>query len=167
MTLIQEWKKLIDNQTEDSFPKFWEEYSDAEKKIYADILARGDGSLSGRVSELAEKFGVRPIMFMGFLDGVQTSLKGEQTDLEKVGEDSEISLDIDYKKLLFNMFKADAQHLYGLEEWKNVYGEEEFKAIHDEYRRSRTVRVEKKPGRNDPCPCGSGKKYKNCCGRAS
>ena len=26
-------------------------------------------------------------------------------------------------------------------------------------------RVEKKVGRNDPCPCGSGKKYKNCCGR--
>lgn len=25
----------------------------------------------------------------------------------------------------------------------------------------------KKPGRNDPCPCGSGKKYKNCCGRAA
>ena len=27
------------------------------------------------------------------------------------------------------------------------------------------IRVEKKIGRNDPCPCGSGKKYKNCCGR--
>ncbi len=27
------------------------------------------------------------------------------------------------------------------------------------------VRVAKKPGRNEPCPCGSGKKYKNCCGR--
>jgi SWIM/SEC-C metal-binding protein len=26
-------------------------------------------------------------------------------------------------------------------------------------------RVEKKPGRNEPCACGSGKKYKNCCGR--
>jgi preprotein translocase subunit SecA len=24
-----------------------------------------------------------------------------------------------------------------------------------------------KVGRNDPCPCGSGKKYKNCCGRAA
>ncbi|MBR0400159.1 MAG: SEC-C domain-containing protein [Mogibacterium sp.] len=23
----------------------------------------------------------------------------------------------------------------------------------------------KKPGRNDPCPCGSGKKYKHCCGK--
>ena len=27
-------------------------------------------------------------------------------------------------------------------------------------------RAEAKVGRNDPCPCGSGKKYKNCCGRA-
>ena len=27
------------------------------------------------------------------------------------------------------------------------------------------VRKDKKPGRNDPCPCGSGKKYKKCCGR--
>ena len=24
---------------------------------------------------------------------------------------------------------------------------------------------EKKPGRNEPCPCGSGKKYKKCCGK--
>ena len=27
-------------------------------------------------------------------------------------------------------------------------------------------RVDKAPGRNDPCPCGSGKKYKNCCGKS-
>lgn len=27
------------------------------------------------------------------------------------------------------------------------------------------IKVEKKVGRNDPCPCGSGKKYKNCCGK--
>ena len=30
--------------------------------------------------------------------------------------------------------------------------------------RPQPVRTEKKVGRNDPCPCGSGKKYKNCCG---
>lgn len=29
----------------------------------------------------------------------------------------------------------------------------------------RPVHAEKKVGRNDPCPCGSGKKYKNCCGK--
>ena len=33
-------------------------------------------------------------------------------------------------------------------------------------RKTQPVRVEKKVGRNDPCPCGSGKKYKNCHGRA-
>lgn len=27
------------------------------------------------------------------------------------------------------------------------------------------IHAEKAPGRNDPCPCGSGKKYKKCCGR--
>ena len=27
------------------------------------------------------------------------------------------------------------------------------------------VRDEPKTGRNDPCPCGSGKKYKKCCGK--
>ena len=31
--------------------------------------------------------------------------------------------------------------------------------------RPQPVRVEKKVGRNDPCPCGSGKKYQNCCGK--
>jgi len=28
------------------------------------------------------------------------------------------------------------------------------------------IRSEKKPKRNDPCPCGSGQKYKNCCGKS-
>ncbi len=28
----------------------------------------------------------------------------------------------------------------------------------------KTVTVEKTAGRNDPCPCGSGKKFKKCCG---
>jgi len=26
------------------------------------------------------------------------------------------------------------------------------------------IHAETAPGRNDPCPCGSGKKYKKCCG---
>jgi len=28
-----------------------------------------------------------------------------------------------------------------------------------------TIVAEKKVGRNEPCPCGSGKKYKKCCGQ--
>ena len=34
-----------------------------------------------------------------------------------------------------------------------------------EARSKTTLHVENKVGRNDPCPCGSGKKYKKCCGR--
>jgi preprotein translocase subunit SecA len=31
--------------------------------------------------------------------------------------------------------------------------------------KAKPVRVGPKVGRNDPCPCGSGKKYKHCCGK--
>lgn len=36
---------------------------------------------------------------------------------------------------------------------------------HDDSLKKEPVKKEKKVGRNDPCSCGSGKKYKNCCGR--
>ena len=35
----------------------------------------------------------------------------------------------------------------------------------DETAQKQPVHKQKKPGRNDPCPCGSGLKYKKCCGR--
>lgn len=38
-------------------------------------------------------------------------------------------------------------------------------ALELEERSKTIIRTEKKVGRNDPCPCGSGKKYKKCCGR--
>jgi hypothetical protein len=36
----------------------------------------------------------------------------------------------------------------------------------DAWRQPQPVRAQARPGRNDPCPCGSGKKYKRCCGAA-
>jgi preprotein translocase subunit SecA len=33
--------------------------------------------------------------------------------------------------------------------------------------RTQPIKADKEPGRNDPCPCGSGKKYKNCHGKSS
>jgi preprotein translocase subunit SecA len=46
---------------------------------------------------------------------------------------------------------------------------EEVKNIHlsdgKETIKSKPKKSEKKIGRNDPCPCGSGKKYKQCCGK--
>ena len=33
--------------------------------------------------------------------------------------------------------------------------------------KTKPVKAETKIGRNDPCPCGSGKKFKKCCGRVT
>ena len=164
MTLYKEWKKLLEGQTSETFEAFWDEYAKAEMAIYTHILEHKDEHLTGTVGELAEKFQVRPVIFTGFLDGVETSLNGE-IDLDSVAEDTAIDLDIDFQKLYTNMLKADAPHLYELEAWDNVYTEDERSVITREFKKSRTYHAPKKIGRNEPCPCGSGKKYKNCCGK--
>jgi preprotein translocase subunit SecA len=38
------------------------------------------------------------------------------------------------------------------------------RASRERSQKQQPLRVEQKVGRNDPCPCGSGKKYKKCCG---
>lgn len=165
MSLFKEWKDLIDSQTEDTYEEFWKEYSDAEIKIYGEILSHKDEMIEGKYSELVDKYGVRPVMFTGFLDGVNSSLKKGKIDLDNLKEDTEIALDIDFEKLFFNMLAADAGHLASLDEWGGVLSEDRRRDIYKDFKRSKIVHVEKKPGRNDPCPCGSGKKYKKCCGR--
>lgn len=173
MSLMQQWQDLTENQTEATIKSFWKEYCEAEMKIYSDILSRTEskdgelkGSLSGNFGELKDKFGVDPVIFMGFIDGVQSSLAEQKDiDLDSIDESSDIDLDIDMKKLYFNMLKADAQHLYSLEGWDDILTEDERKQITKDFRRSGTVVKGKKIGRNEPCPCGSGKKYKHCCGR--
>lgn len=163
MTLYKQWAELMDSQTEETFEEFWTEYSETETKIYQHILANKDEHLKGTFTELVEKFEANPVIFMGFLDGVNTSLN-TANELEEITEDSAIDLDIDFEKLFFNMLKADADYLYTLPEWEDVLSEERRIEIVKEFKRSRTVHKEKEPGRNDPCPCGSGKKYKKCCG---
>ena len=101
---------------------------------------------------------------MGFLDGIDTSLKASN-DFKTFDENSEIVLDIDFEKLFFNMLVAEAQYLYTLEEWEDVLDAVTRRSILQAYKKSKiVVREQPKVGRNDPCPCGSGKKYKKCCG---
>lgn len=163
MSLYKQWIKLMENQTEETFDAFWEEYSDTETRIYKHILAHKDAHLKGKFSDLVAQFEANPVIFMGFLDGINTSLN-QANDLESITEDTELDLDVDFEKLFFNMLKADADYLYTLEEWNDVLTEEKMVQIVKDFKRSKTVHKEKEPGRNDPCPCGSGKKYKKCCG---
>ncbi len=165
MTLYKQWIDLMEGQSEETFEAFWKEYSETETRVYEYILSHKDAHLSGTFSELVSKFKADPVIFMGFLDGINTSLR-EANDLEKIQEDTALDLDVDYDKLFFNMLKADADYLYSLPQWDDVLSEERRTEIVKEFKRSKTVHKEKQPGRNDPCPCGSGKKYKKCCGVA-
>lgn len=163
MSLYKEWVELMEGQTDETFEDFWREYSETETEIYTNILENKNENLSGKVSDLVTKFDANPVIFMGFLDGIQTSLNNP-FDLNSITEESEINLDVDFEKLFFNMLKAEAEYLYTLPQWESVLSEEKMVSIVKDYKRSKIVHKEKEPGRNDPCPCGSGKKYKKCCG---
>jgi hypothetical protein len=163
MSLYSDWKELMEGQTDDSFESFWETYSTAETRIYKSILGKKSDQVTGTVSEMAAQNETDLVIFAGFLDGINDSLR-EPLDLETVTSETQLSLSVDFEALFFNMMKAKADYLFTLDEWKEILSEEKRQEIADLYRRSRTVVKEKTPGRNDPCPCGSGKKFKKCCG---
>lgn len=164
MTLYEQWKELIENQTEDTFREFWEEYSGAETKLYSAILDDPTKKIEGTLGELAAEHDVRPVIYMGFLDGINTSLKNGN-DFESFDENSHVEIEIEPETLFYNMLAAGADYLYGLPQWEGILGEDKMKELAKKYKQSKTVVKGKKIGRNEPCPCGSGKKYKHCCGR--
>ena len=86
------------------------------------------------------------------------------SSLGSVSEHNE-PLNIDFEKLYFNMLDAKAEYLFDLPQWEAIFSVEKRKEIATAYKQSKIVRNENKIGRNDACPCGSGKKYKKCCGK--
>ena len=143
---------------------FWDEYMEIEKSIYKEILSKHTESFTFTIKDLAEKQDTTVEFVMGFIDGVNDSLQNP-LDLENLTADEEITLEVDLEKLYFNMLDAKAEYLYNLPQWDGIFSPEKRKEIQKQYRESVIVRNENKIGRNDPCPCGSGKKYKKCCGK--
>lgn len=165
MSLYKNWTDMvIDFVKTRGEAEFWKEYGSIEKHIYTRILAEHKDTVSGSIKDLASKYETTTIFFMGFLDGINDSLE-EALDLESLEEDSDISVKINFEKLYFNMLDAKADYLYGLPQWESIFSPEKRKEIRQQWVASKTVVNKNKVGRNDSCPCGSGKKYKNCCGK--
>lgn len=164
MTLFKKWEDMAYNiETQEDYDDFWKEYLEQERAIYKEILGSKNNVVEGTVKGLAAKYSIEPVVFCGFIDGINTSLVVEQ-DMDSLEEESEVSLEINYEKLYYNMLDAKAPWLYELEEWDELLSREKREELTKQYRQSKVVRVDK-VGRNEPCPCGSGKKYKKCCGR--
>ena len=166
MSLLQTWRDTAYNQEMDkgTLQKFWGAYFELEKGIYEQLLENPDEEVKGTVKELAAKYGIEVFAMTGFLDGINDSLK-VPNPIEEMEEDTVVSLAFDKEKLYKNMVDAKADWLYELPQWEAIFTEEKRKELYKEQKESGTIRKEKKVGRNDPCPCGSGKKYKKCCGK--
>lgn len=166
MTLLEQWRSIAYNEQANprELQKFWERYFEKEKTVYEQLLADPDTEVKGTVKQLADKYGLEVMAMTGFLDGIDESLV-TPNPIETMDEDTEVSLKFDKVSLYKNMVKAKADWLYNLPQWDAIFTEEERKALYKEQKSSTTIRVGKKVGRNEPCPCGSGKKYKHCCGK--
>ena len=165
MSLFENWRSTAYNseQDEKDQKKFWEGYFKMEESIYEKLLSNHKEIVEGTVKELADKYETEILLFTGFLDGINDSLVNSMK-LEEIEESSNVKLEINFEKLYYNMLAAKAEWLYSLPQWDNILTAEKRKEITKKQRLSGTVIKSKEPGRNDPCPCGSGKKYKKCCG---
>ena len=165
-SLLGKWRNKAYDQNADKgwLKRFWDSYFQTEKGIYQQLLADPDAEVRGTVKELAEKYAVPVETMVGFLDGINDSLV-EPNPIETMDEDTEVSLAFDRENLYKNMVDAKADWLYELPEWNEIFSAERQKELYLEQKKSGTIVKPKKIGRNDPCPCGSGKKYKHCCGR--
>lgn len=165
-TLLEQWKDIAYDETADrgQLQNFWGSYFQIEKEIYEKLLSNPDEEVRGTVKELAERYGQDVMTMVGFLDGIDESLV-VPNPIDTMDEDTVLNLVFDKEKLYKNMVAARADWLYELPQWKEIFSESELKKLYKEQKESTTIRKGKKIGRNDPCPCGSGKKYKKCCGK--
>ncbi len=166
MSLLKDWRDYaygLDDRTPEG-KQFWLNYFGVEQGIYKQLLANPTEVVKGTVKELAQRYDTSISLITGFLDGINESLK-VPNNIEEMEEDTEVSLDIDLEKLYMNMVGCEAEWLYTLEEWDNLLTPERRKELYKQEKSSKTVVKPPKIGRNDPCPCGSGRKYKQCCGK--
>ena len=164
MALLEQWTSVAydSNQDQAALQNFWQDYFQKEKEIYKQLLESVDTPVNGTVQELADKYGVTVLEMTGFLDGINESLI-TANPMDTLEADTKVSLDFDKEKLYKNMVEAKADWLYELDVWKEIFDENKRHELFLEQKKSNTIVVGKKVGRNDPCPCGSGKKYKQCC----
>ncbi|MBE6009661.1 MAG: SEC-C domain-containing protein [Lachnospiraceae bacterium] len=167
MGLLEQWQATAydENLSQAQLQQLWATYFEKEKNVYAELLKNPEEKIEGTVAELAERFGLDTMTMVGFLDGINESLK-EANPLEgDLAEDTVVNLNYDLESLYKNMVDAKAGWLYGLPEWEEIFDEEKRAELFKEAKQMNTVRKAPKVYPNDPCPCGSGKKYKKCCGR--
>ena len=75
--LLDQWRDMAydRNLSKNELETFWSRYFTIEKKIYEQLLDNPEEEVRGTVKELAEKYGQDVMTMVGFLDGINDSLK--------------------------------------------------------------------------------------------
>ncbi len=163
MKLYEKWLMQAYTKEGNSIPAYWNLYMPVEQKIYEHLLETKTNKITGKIGELAKEFKMKPEQYCGFIDGLSDVLDKE-IDLMEVSEDTEINVSFEFDSLFKKMVEYKAEHLFNLPQWTNIFTKEELAKLYKDQKISKTVKKEVKVGRNDACPCGSGKKFKKCCG---
>ena len=77
MSLLEQWREYAyqNQESEQQAQMFWANYFNQEMEIYKQILSEPETVVTGTVKELAEKYDVDLQIMVGFLDGINDSLK--------------------------------------------------------------------------------------------
>ena len=115
MALLKQWRDMAYSETANKgdLQRLWADYFQKEKEIYAQLLKTPDETVKGTVKELADKYEVEVMTMVGFLDGINDSLK-EANPIEEMEEDTQVNLGFDKELLYKNMVAAGADWLYEL-----------------------------------------------------
>ena len=151
MGLLQEWREYaygVELNSKEG-KAIWDKYFEQEKAIYQQLLAAPEKVVSGTVQELADKYGMELNYMVGFLDGINESLK-EPNPIEEMEADTVVKLPIDLESLYYHMVEAGADWLYELPEWDELLTPERRKELYREQKKSGTIVKERKVGRNEP-----------------
>lgn len=163
MSLYENWMDKAFSKDGRSVDAIWDNYLPKEQKIYEYILGQKVTKVEGTVQELAERFSMTAEELVAFIDGINDVLP-TPLEMSELTEESSVVLDINFERLFKKMVEYHADHLVALPQWNGIFDENTRRKFTREQKLSRTIIKGEKIGRNDPCPCGSGKKYKKCCG---
>ena len=133
MSLLEQWRETAYSKemNKTQLQNFWSTYFAIEKEIYEKLLENPDEEVKGTVKELAARYGQEVFTMVGFLDGINESLK-EPNPIETMEEDTVVSLAFDKEKLYKNMVDAKADWLYELPQWDKIFEPERKKVLYKE-----------------------------------
>ena len=150
-TIKNKFRELAKAKYEEKEKDFGDKFKEVERVV---LLRNVDSKWMDHIDamdQLRKGIGLRAV---GQIDPVRAYAEEGFDMFEEMNE----SIREDTVKMLYHVYNPD-----------NIQRKQVAKEVDtvnpDTGKKTPFVRKKEKIGRNDPCPCGSGKKYKNCCGR--